>query len=406
MNPITIQCTRCSTCLLLGSEIQSRIRGRTGRLPCNGCGEKIRLDGRAPELEFTGARRIELATLELDEAPSARGEQLSLLPPPPDLMDEPAEEAQRPRSLAPRLHALHPPRPSGAPRPPLPSNPFDELGSLAPVVPLQGVRLTADGRLVNRTDEAPASKRSRMRTWAPLAAAGLLATGFASAKVSSMLPLGRSAPPDVKHVASSVLEPGAVAASSPHTALSIPSEARLLDASEPTQALDAKTAEVVATPTKPSPTKVDEPSLRAPSSAPDAPDAEGSTEREAAVLTPSSETAPLKVAPDGMSKEPSGESSETGDTANGTPEFSRDAAMIALQHVAADAMGCRQAGDPAGSARVVVTFAPSGRVTTANVGGVYAGTLTGGCIAGRFRAATVPAFAGSHVTVSKTISVE
>jgi hypothetical protein len=74
--------------------------------------------------------------------------------------------------------------------------------------------------------------------------------------------------------------------------------------------------------------------------------------------------------------------------------------------VAADAMGCRKAGDPAGSTRVVVTFAPSGRVTTANVGGVYAGTLTGSCIAGRFRAATVPAFEGSHVTVSKTISIE
>lgn len=383
MNPITIQCTRCSTCLLLGPEIQSRIRGRTGRLPCNGCGEKIRLDGREPELAFEGARRIELATLELDEAPSARGEQLSLLPPPPDLMDEPADEVQRPRSLVPRLHTVHPPRPSGAPRPPLPSNPFDELSSLAPVVPLQGVRLTADGRLVNRTDEAPASKRSRMRTWAPLAAAGLLATGFASARVSSMLPLGRSAPPDVNQVASLVLQPGAIAASPPHAAQPVQTEPRMLD--------EPATAEVAHM----------EPTRRPLEEEPSP-----SQERDTAAVAPSSETEPSAVAADDASAEPSGEGSEAVDAARDMPEFSRDAAMVALQHVAADAMGCRKPGDPAGSARVVVTFAPSGRVTTANVGGVYAGTLTGSCIAGRFRAATVPAFAGSHVTVSKTISVE
>lgn len=396
MNPITIQCTRCSTCLLLGPEIQSRIRGRTGRLPCNGCGEKIRLDGRAPELAFTGARRIELATLELDEAPSARGEQLSLLPPAPDLMDEPADDVQRPRSLAPRPPTVHPPRPSGAPRPPLPSNPFDELGSLAPVVPLQGVRLTADGRLVNRADEAPASKRSRIRTWAPLAAAGLLATGFASARVSSMLPLGRSAPPDVNQVASLVLRPGAVAAPPPHAALPIPSEPRLLD--EP--AAEVAHVERARRPVE------EESALRAPSSVAEIVDTEGSAERETTLSAPSGETESSEVASEDVSAGPSSEGSETVDAANETPEFSRDAAMVALQHVAADAMGCRKPGDPAGSARVVVTFAPSGRVTTANVGGVYAGTLTGSCIAGRFRAATVPAFAGSHVTVSKTISVE
>ena len=399
MNPITIQCARCSTCLLLGSEIQSRIRGRTGRLPCSGCGEKIRLDGRGPVLEFVGARLIELATLELDEAPSARGEQLSLLPPAPHLHDEPPDEAPRLRSLPPRLQAVHPPRPSGLPRPPLPSNPFDELGSLAPVVPLQGVRLTADGRLVNRADEAPASKRSRMRTWAPLAAAGLLATGFASARVSSMLPLGRSLPPAVNQTERLISEKSV---STPPTALAArPSAPEPLSQGneEPTTAATPPAAaHASAKPTQAArePALVDaRPSEVAPAPREQSADEPTTSESE------SSETpGPNDAAEASTAEAPAGEA------VSDAPEFSRDAAMVALQHVAADAMGCHKPGDPAGSARVVVTFAPSGRVTTANVSGVYAGTLTGGCIAGRFRAATVPAFVGSHVTVSKTISLE
>ena len=57
-------------------------------------------------------------------------------------------------------------------------------------------------------------------------------------------------------------------------------------------------------------------------------------------------------------------------------------------------------------ATVVVTFAPSGRVTSANVNGPpFAGTRTGGCIASTMRRARVPAFSGDHVTVSKTVTI-
>jgi hypothetical protein len=56
---------------------------------------------------------------------------------------------------------------------------------------------------------------------------------------------------------------------------------------------------------------------------------------------------------------------------------------------------------------VVITFAPSGRVTTATIGGPpFAGTPTGGCIAAALRKARVPAFEGERVTVSKTIVVQ
>jgi hypothetical protein len=55
---------------------------------------------------------------------------------------------------------------------------------------------------------------------------------------------------------------------------------------------------------------------------------------------------------------------------------------------------------------VQVTFAPSGRVTSATVmGPPFAGTAVGGCVAGAFRRAKVPAFSGNPVTVSKSFAI-
>jgi hypothetical protein len=86
--------------------------------------------------------------------------------------------------------------------------------------------------------------------------------------------------------------------------------------------------------------------------------------------------------------------------------FDKEAARIALEVAGARAMSCRQEGDPSGTARMLVTFAPSGRVTTATVAGPpYAGTALGGCLATAFRGAIVPAYAGSPVTVSKTVVI-
>jgi hypothetical protein len=86
--------------------------------------------------------------------------------------------------------------------------------------------------------------------------------------------------------------------------------------------------------------------------------------------------------------------------------FDKEAARIALEVAGARAQGCRKETDPSGTARVIVTFAPSGRVTSAAVSGEpYAGTEIGGCLASAFRGAIVPAYAGSPVTVSKTIVI-
>jgi hypothetical protein len=88
-------------------------------------------------------------------------------------------------------------------------------------------------------------------------------------------------------------------------------------------------------------------------------------------------------------------------------EFDTRAAQAALSEAAARAGACRTGTDPTdGSARVSVTFAPSGRVTSATVNGPpFAGTETGGCIAKAFRSASVPAFEGAPVTVHKSVGI-
>jgi predicted Zn finger-like uncharacterized protein len=88
-------------------------------------------------------------------------------------------------------------------------------------------------------------------------------------------------------------------------------------------------------------------------------------------------------------------------------DFDPSAAAAALTAGAAQASACRKEGDPSGVASVVITFAPSGRVTSANVSGPpFAGTPTGGCIAAALRKARVPPFDGDRVTVSKTIVIQ
>jgi len=88
------------------------------------------------------------------------------------------------------------------------------------------------------------------------------------------------------------------------------------------------------------------------------------------------------------------------------PPFDAQAAKSALAAGALSASSCRKGDDPRGTAIVVVTFAPSGRITSATVNGApYGGTATGGCVAATLRSMTVPPFAGNHVTVSKRVTI-
>jgi hypothetical protein len=90
----------------------------------------------------------------------------------------------------------------------------------------------------------------------------------------------------------------------------------------------------------------------------------------------------------------------------GTEPFDAAAARVALDASAAQASSCRKPGDPSGVAVVVITFSPTGRVTTANISGPpFAATPTGGCIASTLRKTKIPAFAGDMVTVKKTVTI-
>ncbi|MCB9590338.1 MAG: zinc-ribbon domain-containing protein [Polyangiaceae bacterium] len=103
-------------------------------------------------------------------------------------------------------------------------------------------------------------------------------------------------------------------------------------------------------------------------------------------------------------EKPDEKAEEKPDTA-GAP-FDEVAARNALASAAGSASSCKKADGPTGQGRAIVTFAPSGRVTSAVITGAFAGTTVGGCIARVFRGATVPAFSGGPKTVSKTFSVE
>jgi hypothetical protein len=90
----------------------------------------------------------------------------------------------------------------------------------------------------------------------------------------------------------------------------------------------------------------------------------------------------------------------------GTEPFDAAAARVALDASAAQASSCRKPGDPSGVAVVIITFSPTGRVTTANISGPpFAATPTGGCIASTLRKTKIPAFAGDMVTVKKTVTI-
>jgi hypothetical protein len=87
-------------------------------------------------------------------------------------------------------------------------------------------------------------------------------------------------------------------------------------------------------------------------------------------------------------------------------EISRPAAAVAISVAGRRAASCLTGDDARSTMPVSVTFAPSGRVTTATVdGGPFVGTSAGGCIARALRSASVAPFDGSPVTVHSSVRV-
>lgn len=140
------------------------------------------------------------------------------------------------------------------------------------------------------------------------------------------------------------------------------------------------------------------PSGDAPSEAPD----EGAT--------PADEAAPPSSAPADPkaknTKRPSAKAAPSRAARKPAAAFNKSAAKAALSSAAAKAAGCG-AGGAAGKGKVMLTFAPSGKVSSASlVAGPFNGKAAGACALKYFRSASIPAFSGSAVTVSKSFSIK
>lgn len=89
---------------------------------------------------------------------------------------------------------------------------------------------------------------------------------------------------------------------------------------------------------------------------------------------------------------------------SGSPPFDRGAAAGALGAV--NLASCKKADGPTGSGHVKVTFESNGAVSKVDVDQPpFAGTAVGGCVAGKFRGAKIPAFSGGSMTVGKSFSL-
>ena len=87
-----------------------------------------------------------------------------------------------------------------------------------------------------------------------------------------------------------------------------------------------------------------------------------------------------------------------------TDPFDRGAASATLGSI--DVSSCKKTDGPSGPGHVRITFSPNGTVQTAIVDQPpYAGTAVGGCVAGKFRSAHVPPFAGGPTPVGKSFVI-
>jgi hypothetical protein len=95
------------------------------------------------------------------------------------------------------------------------------------------------------------------------------------------------------------------------------------------------------------------------------------------------------------------------ESADEAPEFDKAAALSALDDAVAGLPACNQPSAGPGTTRVAISFAPTGRVTTAILEnpGPFAGTPVAGCIVTRLRGMHIPKFSGETVTLHRTVTL-
>jgi len=179
----------------------------------------------------------------------------------------------------------------------------------------------------------------------------------------------------------------------------------------------ADTAAAATTPdNEPEAAATSETTTSEPTAAAKAPDGAGDDDKETAQRSPTSQNnvaaASPRPSPDPApaaqpkAASPSPAPAPAPKEKPGTP-FSVSAAKSALASAAASASGCKAPAGPFGTGKVQVTFAPSGKVTSALiVSGPFGGTPVGSCVARTFRSASVPPFDGGAKTVAKSFTIK
>lgn len=176
----------------------------------------------------------------------------------------------------------------------------------------------------------------------------------------------------------------------------------------------AREAEAAAAPTATEPAALTEPAAAGPAAAGEtAPSADAAAAgeqpapAEAATAAGAASPSEAKDAKDKLptSKKPAARPSAPS-SQKAAAAFDKSAAKAALNDAADRAVQCGQGGAP-GKGKVQVTFAPSGKVSAAElVDGPFAGTAAGKCALRQFRSAKIPAFSGAAVTVAKSFKID
>lgn len=134
--------------------------------------------------------------------------------------------------------------------------------------------------------------------------------------------------------------------------------------------------------------------------------AEAAAPAAGATKEPAAPTTTTTTSPAPAKTSTTASASTSSSSSGGGKAFDVAAAKAALSAAAANAAACGQPGGPTGPGKVQLTFAPSGRVTTATViEGPFGGTAVGGCVSSTFKRARVPAFDGAPQTVTKAFKI-
>jgi hypothetical protein len=358
------------------------------------------------------------------EAPAAPAEATKEAEPPsapllllPLLPADPAEEASASPAARPKPRALPEPVadpapvalratpravPAPAPEPLAPPEAPETRArqpiSIAPVVSLEPLKAppaeAARDTVVPGRRDAGARRRRGIAGWV----VALVAVSASVAVIA--LRRGADQPTDPAASAARTAE-----AAPPHTPRSEPAPSPTPEPAEKQAARDDRAASEPTPAAKPPGKPAEAPAARPPEPSPPAGERPADAKPSPAPppFAPPPVAPPPTAAPPPTVAEPPPAAAPP---AGGGGEFNVAAARLSLQMVAAQAAGCKQAEDGPGGAKVAVTFAPSGRATSAQVvSGPFQATKTGACIAVTFRRATVPPFEGDPVVVTKDVSI-